>query len=47
MPLTNAQKQHAHRTRRNAKLARYEDALKAIAEGWASNPAELAREALV
>lgn len=46
MPLTNAQKQAAHRARQSAKLARYEDALKIIAQGWAKNPADAAQRAL-
>ena len=44
MPLTNAQKQAAHRARRDAKLARMQTALEAIAARLDGNTKPLAVE---
>jgi len=49
MPLTNAEKQKAHRQRQRAKLARYEAALREIAGGSVEDPrimADIAATAL-
>lgn len=50
MPLTNAQKQAAHRQREKAKVVRYEAALREIADGVAwdseSNFPQIAYDAL-
>lgn len=46
MPLTNAEKQKAHRQRQREKMARMEGALREIASGYALEAPILARKAL-